>query len=314
MNGTPAPRVTIFGTGAMGCLVGARLARSGTAVTLVGTWREALAAVERDGIRLEDGSGAWAARVATVRLPDLVAPCPTVLVLAKSYQTRAIAPHVARAVSPGGVVVSLQNGLGNRDELAACIAHARVAVGVVTAGASVLAPGRVSGHPGSVTLEAGSPPSAALAALAERLRAAGFETELTSDVERLVWRKLVVNCAINPLSVLRGTPNGALLERAEDRDQLALAAREVAAVARARGIELDGDPAEMVFEVARLTAGNRSSMLQDVERGAPTELAALNGAVIREGRRLGVPTPVNEELRDAVLRLTTAAAPAALPA
>ena len=78
--------------------------------------------------------------------------------------------------------------------------------------------------------------------------------------------------------------------------------REVERVASARGVELAADPATLVFEVARRTGANRSSMLQDVERGAPTEIEALNGAVAREGRRLGIPTPVNQWLYQQVAR------------
>ena len=306
MSAEPGDRVTIFGTGALACFIGARLARAGARVTLVGTWPEALAAIAHHGIRVEDEAGAWSASVATARPGDEVEPCPLVLVLVKSHQTRTIARDVARAVTAGGIVVTLQNGLGNREILEREVGPDRVAVGVVTAGARILAPGRVSGQPGAVTLGAGPVASPRLARLATLLLRAGFETELGDDVKRLVWRKLAVNCAINPLSVVRGTTNGALLEREEDRQLLAGAAREVALVAHARGVELGVDPAALVFEVDRRTSGNRSSMLQDVERGAPTEIDALNGALVREGARLGVPTPINEWLLREVARHVTA--------
>ena len=306
MNAGTADRVAICGTGALACLFGARLARAGAGVTLVGRWQAALDAIALRGIEVDDETGSWSAPAATARLADEHEPCALVLVLVKSHQTQAVAGHVARAVSPEGLVATLQNGLGNRELLEREVGSERVAVGVVTAGARVLAPGRVSGHPGGVTLGSGPAPSARIHTLAVLLRRAGFETALSHDVERLVWRKLAVNCAINPLSVVRGAPNGALLDRAEDRELLAGAAREVAQVARARGVELDIDPAALVFGVARRTSGNRSSMLQDVERGAPTEIDAMNGAVVREGARLGVPTPINEWL---LLEVTRRASP-----
>jgi 2-dehydropantoate 2-reductase len=305
MSGAPGPRITIFGTGAMGCLLGARLARAGARVTLVGTWREALAAIGRHGIRVEDGSRAWSIAVATARIAQPIDPAPIVLVLVKSHQTRAVAPYAARAVTADGIVVTLQNGLGNREILEGAAGASRVAAGVVTAGATLLGAGHVSSHPGAISL--GNRPSApALGQLAALLADAGFETELRADLERLVWRKLAVNCAINPLSAVRALPNGALLARSEDRELLAAAAREVQQVAAARGVDLGTDAAELARGVARRTGGNRSSMLQDVERGAPTEIDALNGAVIREGRRLGVPTPVNEWLCLELARVTTA--------
>lgn len=302
MTGEQPPRVVIFGSGALAGLFGARLARAGARVTLVGSWPEALDAIARRGVRVDDASGSWSAPVAAARLGEDVEPASIVLVLVKSHQTRTIADHVARAVSAEGVVVTLQNGLGNRELLEETVGPGRVAVGVVTAGARVLAPGHVSGQPGFVALGTRPAASPALTELAGLLLKAGFETELSADVERLIWRKLAVNCAINPLSVVRGTTNSALLDRQEDRDLLSRAAHEVERVARARGVQLAADPAALVFEVARRTGANRSSMLQDVERGAPTEIEALNGALVREARRLGIPAPVNEWLYHEVTR------------
>lgn len=312
MTGEPPPRINVFGTGALAGLFGARLARAGARVTLVGSWPQALDAVAQRGVRVDDASGSWSAPVATARLGADVEPASIVLVLVKSHQTRTIAGHAARAVSAEGVVVTLQNGLGNREVLEETVGRGRVAVGVVTAGACVLAPGHVSGQPGAVALGTSPAASPALTELAALLLQAGFETELSADVERLIWRKLAVNCAINPLSVVRGTTNGALLDRQEDRDLLSRAAHEVERVARARGVELATDPAALVFEVARRTGANRSSMLQDVERGAPTEIEALNGAVVREAGRLGIPTPVAQWLYHEVARRAAPGQAAAL--
>ena len=117
-----------------------------------------------------------------------------------------------------------------------------------------------------------------------------------------------MNAGINALTaILRDRPNGRLLERPEALTLLEAAANEVASVARAKGIELPfPDAAAEARRVARATASNLSSMLQDVLRGAPTEIDAINGAVVREGARLGVPTPANETL----LRLLAARAAA----
>jgi 2-dehydropantoate 2-reductase len=128
-----------------------------------------------------------------------------------------------------------------------------------------------------------------------------------------VWLKLAANCAINPLSALLRVPNGRLIEDAAARATLAAVAREVGAVAAALGIRLADDPAAAAEEVARLTAHNRSSMLQDVERGVATEIDVLNGAVVREAERLGVAVPENRRLLAAVHALEAEPGGAARP-
>jgi 2-dehydropantoate 2-reductase len=218
------------------------------------------------------------------------------LVLVKSPRTASVAPALGRVLSPTGLAVTLQNGLGPREVLAAALGADRVAAGVAFLGAHLLAPGEVRVVPGRVVL--GEEPATVdpVRGLAARMRRAGLEVETTGDVERVVWAKLAANCAINPLTALRGIPNGAVLADPDLRRTMREAAREVAAVAAARGLDLGPDAAAHAERVAEATADNRSSMLQDLERGAVTEIDALNGAVAREGRRLGVPTPVNDGL------------------
>lgn len=294
----PPARVLVLGTGAMGSFLAARLARGGAArVTVAGAWAEGLETIARHGIAVEDETGRWSARVATAPLSD-PGKAGFVLVLVKSMGTAAVAGTAARALDPGGMIVSLQNGLGNREVLARVAGQERVTVGVATLGATLLAPGRVRAFPGRIVI--GATLSHPLSRLLAAFEAAGIAAETSDDIDRLVWRKLAVSCAINPASALLGLPNGALLSSAEGRGRMAAAAREVGAVAAARGIDLQVDPADLAFEVAMATAGNRSSMLQDLDRGAVTEIDAMCGAVVTEGRAAGVPTPVNDGLWRAV--------------
>jgi 2-dehydropantoate 2-reductase len=277
----------------MGSLVAARLARGGADVTVAGTWRDGLDTIARRGITVEDESGAWSARVATASVAS-AGQADFVLVMVKSASTADVAPRAARALAPGGMIVTLQNGLGNREALAEAAGPDRVAVAVTTLGATLLGPGRVRGFPGRIDIGAAAP--APVAGLVQALRAGGIETETTADIARLVWRKLAVSCSVNPVSALLGVANGLLLASAASRERVAAGTREVGAVAAAKGIDLGADPAELAFDVAARTAGNRSSMLQDLERGATTEIDALCGAVVSEAAALGVPTPVNAAL------------------
>lgn len=306
----PAPvRVRVLGTGAVASLVGARLARSGAAeVTLVGTWAAALSALRSHGLTVEEPRETWTVPVAAARLGDPLGPADLVLVAIKSHRTAAVASAAAAALAPEGLVVTLQNGLGNLEILEAAAGRGRTAIGVSRLGASMVGPARVrSTGVGEILLGSHHAPADRLEGAARLLTLSGTPTQICGDVDRVVWQKLVANCAINPLSALRGLANGALLRDPEARPILEAAAREVGAVAAARGIDLQADPVALTVAIAEATATNRSSMLQDQDRGFPTEIDALSGAIVAEGKRLGVPTPVNQWLWDEVRSLTLVA-------
>jgi 2-dehydropantoate 2-reductase len=298
--GTP-PRVLILGTGAMASLVGARLAEAAAAkVTLAGTWAEAIATVQSRGVTVEDGSTTRVSFPAACRLEEAPAS-DIVLVLVKS--TRTADPEIARAVdrsveAGAKAVVSLQNGLGNREILEQATGSDRVALGVATFGATLLGPAHVRAFPGEVFLglQAKAEADAAVRLLTDALSHAGIPAEASFDMDPLIWGKLAVNCAINPLAALTGLTNGALLRSERLRALMGRAAAEVGAVALARGIRLTDEPGARAQAVAEATAENRASMLQDLDRGVPTEIEFLNGAVVREARLSKVEAPVNEWL------------------
>jgi 2-dehydropantoate 2-reductase len=288
-------RVLVIGTGALGCLFAARLARHAE-VWMLGTWAEGVSAVERDGIRIHGPEGTWQVRVPARGEPDAVPAADVALVLVKSYQTERAARWAARCLTPSGLAVSLQNGLDNLGKLEAEVGRERSTLGVTFEGATLLGPGQVR-HAGRGRTDIGQSPetAGAVGRLVPLLRQAGFAAETTDEIEGLAWGKALVNAAINPLTALWRVPNGQLLADANRRATLGMLASEAAAVAAARGVRLPyADPLARVKEVCRATASNHSSMLQDVERGRPTEIDAINGVIVSEGRRLGVAAPANE--------------------
>ena len=285
----------ITGTGALASLFGARLAAAGVEVTMLGSWPEGLAALRAHGVRLVEADGAQ--RAWPVRIAADPAECRGVrcaLVLVKAWQTERAAQQLAACLPAVGLALTLQNGWGNREALEQALGPDRVALGTTTLGATLLAPGVVrAGGQGPVTL--GSHPR--VQPLANLLRAAGFDVRLANDVAGLAWGKLVINAAINPLTALLRAPNGQLLERPEARALMGLAASEAAAAGLAQGLHLPfDDPVAAAEDVARRTAVNHSSMYQDVQRGRPTEIDAICGAVVQAGERVGVATPVNRTL------------------
>lgn len=277
----------------MACLFGARLSGH-TDVLLLGTWPEGVAAIQRDGIRLEAGGLETRYRVRVTSDPRDARGALFALVLVKSWQTARTAGMLAECLSPDGVALTLQNGLGNLETLRAALGDSRAALGVTTTGATLLGPGRVRVGGSGPTYVARHP---RLEPHLPRLRQGGFEVEVEDDLASLLWGKLAVNAGINPLTALLGVENGALVEQVEAREVMGEAAREAAAVAKALGVRLPYlDPAAQAEAVARRTFANRSSMLQDMLRGAPTEIDAINGAVADAGDRLHVPTVVNRTL------------------
>jgi 2-dehydropantoate 2-reductase len=286
--------VTIIGTGAMALYFGSRLAGAGIQVRFLGSWKEGLAAIERDGIRLDGANAALSYPALAFADESALAPADLVLVLVKSWQTRRAAEQLSRMLSPGGIALTLQNGLGNAEILREVLGQQRTAQGVTTYGATLVGPGVVRpGGEGIVSVQE----HPRLAALIEMLGKGGVRVQEVSDLSKLVWGKLVINVGINPLTALLEVQNGQLLESPDASELMALAAGEAAELAARLGVELDyGDPAEAVRSVARATAQNYSSMLQDIQRGAPTEIDALCGEVIRRAEPFRLDTPVNKLL------------------
>jgi len=297
-------RIALLGTGALGTLFGVRLA--GVAeVWMLGTWREALEAARRHGLRLITPQGEETAFVAAAEDPAEVPPCDAALILVKAYQTERAARWARQVLKPAGIALTLQNGLGPYETLRTVLGPERAWQGVTMMGATLEAPGRARlGGEGPIWLGAPSSSRAPLEPLLARLRQAGFAVEIREDLRGVIWGKLVANTAINPVTALFDVPNGALLERPALWALARGTARETAAVARAQGIRLPfEDPVAFVAEVCRRTAANSSSMRQDVQRGRPTEIDSLNGAVAAIGRERGIPVPLNEALWRAVKAL-----------
>ena len=259
-------KVAVLGIGAIGTLV---------CRTLDG--RVPLLRVDRTKAPLENGT---------------IEPVDVAIVTTKSQGTAWAAEVARRLLAKNGTVLTIQNGLGHRERLAAVLGDDRVSVGVIYVGAALEGSELRTTGPGRVELGR----AAHVDELAAALRAGGMTATVVDDPWPSVWRKLVGNAAVNPVSALVGVTNGALLQHLASRIVDA-AARETARVASAEGVAIRGDEAIALWRtMAELTAANRSSMLQDVRNGRPTEVDWINGEVVRRGRRHGVPTPVNEAL------------------
>lgn len=288
--------IGIIGTGAMACLFAAQLAPVAIPF-LVGHWPEQIRAIRAGGLTLLPlvaGETPQTVPVAAYHTDEPLPVAEVVLVLVKSGQTGNAAAVANRLLSPTGLAFTLQNGLGNVEILAHTLGTDRVNGGSTAQGAVIVRPGVVQHTGNGLTYladGAGSRP------LADLFNQAGITTHLVPDLAGVIWGKLIVNAAINPLTALLRVPNGFLAQDPIARLWLARIVEETAQVAQANGITLPyADPITRTLEVAQATANNHSSMLQDVQRGVPTENEAINGAIVRYGFKANCPTPLNSRL------------------
>ena len=195
-------------------------------------------------------------------------------------------------------MLTLQNGLGNMEVLQEIFGKEKTLGGVTAEGATLLGDGHVR-HAGRGDTKFGSevPLGDILQKIVSAFNDAGFKTQSADNVKSLIWGKLIVNVGINALTAITRLKNGRLPDVGGTMEVMESAVRESVAVADAKGIDLPyPDPLGRVVEVCRATAGNIASMLQDVLKQSITEVAFINGAIVREGEALGIPTPVNQTL------------------
>lgn len=288
--------ILIIGAGAMGGLFGALLAPF-AAVSLYTTNAVHAQTINRDGLTFTGMDG----RPRRIGIRALTDPAQygrsaeLILLCTKARSTDEAAATAQMLLAEDGLVLTLQNGLGNLERLAAVIGPSRVTAGITAQAATLLAAGQVR-HAGSgpTILAAGPGQAEKIGAIAELFNRAGIDTGIAEDGEALLWSKLIVNVGINALAALLRVPNGILALVPACDLLMAQAVEEAVVVARALHINLACETQlDRVRQVCTVTGANRASMLQDILRGAPTEIDVINGAIVAKGREVGVPTPVN---------------------
>jgi 2-dehydropantoate 2-reductase len=287
----PFMHFLVVGAGAMGCLFAARLKRAGLEVDIFEKIPERAQRIRERGIQVEGVGGTFQVVVPViVRKPE---PKPdTVLLCVKSYDTEEAGKTIASWLKQDTVILTLQNGLGNVEILEKIFGRERILGGVTSEGATVLDHGIIR-HAGVGETSIG-PPGDGAEKIVSAFRRAGFTCNAVDHVQRLIWGKLIINAGINALAALTGLKNGRLPQIRATRAIMEMAVEEAVAVAQAKKIALPyQDPVGRVVAVCKATADNVASMLQDVRNKKNTEIAFINGAVVREGKALGISTPVN---------------------
>jgi len=295
-------KTVIMGAGAMGGLFGGLLAFSGEEVWLVDVQKEQVDVVNSVGLTLEEGEKLQIIGVNATRDVASIGKADLVLFFVKTYHTEQAVSDALALEKEDTIFLTLQNGLGNEEILCKRINRRKVMLGVTGQGATFLGPGHVrhAGRGKTFIGELDQRISDRAIQVARMFGEADIETEVSADIHGLIWDKLLVNVGINALTALTELKNGQLLDYPETLRIMEALVSEAAEVARQKGIRIEGNPIERVKGVAEATRGNRSSMGQDIDFRRKTEIDAINGAVVREAKRLRLPVPYNEVVTDLI--------------
>ena len=296
MTPNSAPVWHILGSGSMACLWSAYLLASGHTVRMIR--REPPPRAEYHDLILETAAERREFRV-RLEARDASEAVIRLLVCTKAHDVNSALRRLAPRIETQACVLLLQNGIGFQEQAARIAPQAQLFCALSTEGAYLKAPFEVR-HAGiGHTLIGAYPSGDFLRAerLTVELRATGLDIRVTPDIESALWRKLAVNCAINPLSAAHGCRNGALLDEPERYAEFLALCHEISAILVALGRdELARTVAMDATAVARATAHNRSSMLQDLDARRRTEIEYITGFLCRQAQESGIPSPCNDAL------------------
>jgi 2-dehydropantoate 2-reductase len=294
-------KITIVGAGAMGGLWASRLAATGHDVAVLDVAQPVVEAIERDGLIVEGKDGSTSVtRLRAASDPVQIGPSDVVFFFTKAHHTAAAADLARPLVTPATTVVSQQNGWGNSDTLAGVYPADQIAMGVTYHSATVRAPGRVA-HTGINKTFIGPYVDGAPLDRAQTIGAvlseAGIETTATADVKTEVWKKLILNAGTLPIAGLTRLTIASMGEPGPVLDLIDALAAEATAVANGLGRDISlEERLEAIHQLLPRGGAGKASMLQDVEAQRKTEIEVVNGAVVREGERLGIDVRLNKAM------------------
>ena len=291
------PRIAVVGAGAVGGYFGGMFARAGAPVVFVGR-RHFADAVNSKGLVLDKSEGRKRIRAKATTEMSAIRDCSLILFCVKANDTSDTAKQMAPFLRTDATVVCLQNGVDNAERVRAAANVLAIPAAVYVA-VSVPEPGRVK-HLARGDLIIG-PPSKKTTEVAKVFERAGIPCRISENIEGELWVKLLRNCALNAISALGRVRYGEIAQNANAKQLMQNVVDEVLAVARAAGVVMPGvydreSGMAAAMELATQMADAFSSTAQDLNRGRPTEIDALNGYVARRGAELGVPVPVNHAL------------------
>lgn len=292
-------KICVIGAGAMGATYGGRLANSGNEVAFVDAWSDHVDAINENGLKLTGIPGDLTIP-AQAYLPNDVPSlgCDLAIVTVDSNNTAAAARIAKHLLKPGGAALTIQNGIGNVEELTGALGENSVMVCSTMCSAIPIAAGHIDQtHENKTTIgEIDGAQSSRAREMQAKLTSAGFETVISGDIMAVIWNKFVLNVSINALCAVTGLRLGELARNADMDEYQDRIIEEALAVVAAKGVTLPDPDIRRTIKRHCWSKFSKPSMLQHMEGGRKTEIDALNGAVVREGKALGIATPYNEAL------------------
>lgn len=297
-------RVAVFGAGGIGAYFGGRLALAGVEVQLIARGAH-LEALRRNGLRVQSTKGDFEIVLPATEDPDEVGPVDFVLFTVKSQDTVAAAARLGPLLHRDTAVVSLQNGLGNVETIAAEIGSRNTMGGAAYLVSTIAEPGLVVHSGGPATLifgELDGRRSDRAGRLLDALRAGGVEAMLSDEIWRSLWDKFAFICALSGMTAAVRLPIGDIRSVPDSWQMFRDILREVAAVATAEGVGLSDDAVDRHEALAQgLEPGTFSSLHYDMTHRKPMELEALQGELVRRALNRGVAVAATQAIY-AILR------------
>lgn len=304
---SPSLRVLVAGAGAIGQWLGMKLLQTGQDVTLLARPRH-VEAIRAGGLRIVGLTNANAHLQAVSDPAEVSGAFDCIVLTCKAHQSAQLAELVAPRLKPDGVLLSLQNGLGNAEKLRRFLPRDRIAIGLTSHGIMVEKPGLLRHAGQGATLVgpfAGANEAAARTAF-RILAQAGLDPEWQESMRGYVWRKALVNGGINPVGALHGVKNGEILKRSDLRKLCLGLVKEAEGLARLARVPLPpGDLQQLTITTLERTALNKCSMLQDIEAKRPTEVEQITGRLVRLGKAMRAAMPLSESVYGRIKALET---------
>jgi len=294
--------IVLVGPGALGSLFAVRLTphlqEEGNALFLLDHNPQRAEKLAESGFTLQHNNHEFSSSPQVISDPGTLPACDVLLLCVKAGDAGKALQDATPLITTDTLVVGMQNGMAHLEALQKTVGIAIAATS--SEGATLQAPGRViyggSGLTRFGLLGTFASIPANLNYLVSLFTRAGLQAELVQDIKTYLWEKLFINVGINALTAIYGQRNGWLLTDDKVMTTMQRAVTEAITVAAAKNIVLPDDSLAQTFEVCRKTENNVSSMLQDVQKKRLTEIDAINGYIVKEGKKLGIPTPINTDL------------------
>lgn len=298
-------KIAVVGAGAMGSLFAGYLARSREEIWAYDIWKEHIEAINREGLVMTRGNMDQRVTLNATCDPTRPSVVDVVILFCKYVHTRKAMQEARPMIGPGTLVLTLQNGIGNVDIIQEMVPRKQILFGLTTLTSELLAPGHIEesfrGLGETYFWPLNGEVNATAKQLSSILNEVGIHTEITPDVELRIWRKLIVNTCYNTLCALTGLKVGDLINQPAAWEIMNGVIVEIIQVAQRKGLRLgEEEGREILKRIAAETLNHVPSMANDVRNHKSTEIDCLNGAIMREAEKMGIPTPYNRILYNLV--------------